>query len=121
MNYLKSIMVAAMLMLAPAAYAQTADQCQTVDQFKASVAEKSGPEIAKKLVTLSGDTLEKFAQNMDRISGGGHSDMDTIVMIDPQQNENDITALAVFNNHCYVGVAMVPTAMVKQALNGLSV
>jgi len=109
--------LAALMMLEMAgtpAVAQTAPaQCQSAEQFIAEVHDRA-PDI--KVLYLNGTALEAFATNMDKLSGGGHSSMDGIVMIDPATNKNDLTNLAIFRNHCFLGQVDVPTDMVKKAL-----
>lgn len=120
MKYVKSMVMAVMLILAglTTAYAQEAAQCQTMEMFVTDASEKTQTPV-ENFVVLSGSPLEEFAANMDRLSGGGHSAMSGVVFLDPKKNQNDLTAIVVFRDSCYVGVAIVPTKMVHEAYYGL--
>lgn len=123
MRIFQSVALAVMLVLglgfsAMAQSAAPAEQCVSVEQFKTEVL-KQDPSY--NLVVLQGDALQTFAANMDRITGGGHGDMDAIALLSPDGNENDITTLAIFVKGCYAGNADIPTQMVKEALKGVNV
>lgn len=114
MRIFQSLALAVMLVLGAAGYTSAQDaKCLSVEQFSAEV-HKQDPKFD--LMILTGDQLEAFAQNMDKISGGGHGPIDGIAFLNPEGNDNQITTLTIFRDGCYIGNVDVPTEWVKEAL-----
>lgn len=117
MRIFQSIALAVMLAFA----ALGSVQAQTTECMSAqTLIEKANEGIAADqkldLIYLTGEALETFATNMDKITGGGHSAMDGLVFVNPDDNKNDMTVIAIFRDSCYIGNAEVLTSYVKQAL-----
>lgn len=105
--------MAVALIFATPSFAQDAASCVSMEQFQTELT-KQDPTY--KAIVLSGGPLEQFAANMDKLTGGGHGPMDGLVFLDPEGNKNEITIIAVFRDHCYIGNAEARTDIVKQAL-----